>query len=74
MNIQQIKGSENLDVILNTQRSPLMKIGLGYKGESNDNKAEEKKAINFVKVIKGDNDNPHYSERKKLTRISTPEE
>ena len=38
INIQQIKGSKQLDNILNAQRSPLVKDGLGYEGEPSKSK------------------------------------
>lgn len=43
MNIQQIKGYEKLDVIVNAQRYPLIKIGLGY----------EENSVNLRQRIKG---------------------
>lgn len=34
INLKFVKGSETLDEIINVQRSPLNKTGLGYNGES----------------------------------------
>ena len=34
LNIKFVKGSETLDEIINVQRSPLIKTGLGYNGEA----------------------------------------
>ena len=59
MNTQQIKGSEQLDKILNAQISPLVKTGLGYEEESSESKVEDNRAITFVKVVMGENDNSH---------------
>ena len=33
LNLKFVKGSENLDEIINVQRSPLIKTSLGYNGE-----------------------------------------
>jgi len=70
MNLQHIKGPEKLDVILNAQRSPLMKVGLGYEGESSESKIEEKKTTTFVKVVKGDNSSPRQFENNNLSSTS----
>ena len=34
LNLKFVKGSETLDEIINVQRSPLIKTGLGYNGEA----------------------------------------
>eukprot|EP00253_Pinus_taeda_P014281 PITA_14281 len=34
LNLKHVKGSETLDEIINVQRSPLIKTGLGYNGEA----------------------------------------
>ena len=34
LNLKFVKGSETLDEIINVQRSPLIKTGLGYNGET----------------------------------------
>lgn len=57
MNHKHIKGSKKLEMILNSQRSLVMKVILGYEDETNENKIEDKNTINFVKVVIGDNHN-----------------
>ena len=52
MNTPLMKGSGQLDQILNSQRSPLIKTGIGYEGETSKSKAEDNKKIIFVKVVK----------------------
>ena len=52
MNIPQMKSSGQLDQILNAQRSPLIKAGIGYEGETSKSKVEDKKNMNFVKAVK----------------------
>ena len=74
MNIQQIKGFELLNEILDAQRSPLVKIGLKNEGEYNESKEKDKSTITFVKIIMGDNDTSHYSQNKKLGIASTSNE
>jgi len=74
MNIPHIKGSEKLDLILNSHRFPLMKAGLGYEGEYSETMTEDKKTFTFVKSIKGDNDIPHQYEKKSLSNTSTSNE
>ena len=39
INLSFAKGSETLDEIIKVQRSPLMKTGLGYVGESSQSSA-----------------------------------
>ena len=45
MNLRFAKGSETLDEIIKIQRSPLLKIGLGYIGESS-----QASAPNYLKA------------------------
>ena len=52
MNTPLIKGSEQLDQILNAQRSPIIKTGIGYEGETSKSKVEDNKKIIFVKAVK----------------------
>ena len=52
MNTHLMKGSGQLDQILNAQRSPLIKTGIEYEGETNKSKAEDNKKIIFVKAVK----------------------
>ena len=52
MNTPQMKSSEQLDQILNAQRSHLIKAGIGYEGETSKSKAEDNKKIIFVKAVK----------------------
>ena len=41
MNTPLMKGSRKLDQILNAQRSPIIKTGIGYEGETSKSKVEE---------------------------------
>ena len=52
MNTPQMTSSEQLDKILNAQRSPLIKAGIGYEGETSKSKVEDNKNIIFVKYVK----------------------
>ena len=52
MNTPQMKSSEQLDQILNAQRSPLIKAGIGYEEETSKSKVEDNKNNIFVKVVK----------------------
>ena len=45
LNLRFAKGSETLDEIIKVQRSPLIKIGLGYIGESS-----QASAPNYLKA------------------------
>ena len=47
-----MKSSKQLDKILNSQISPLIKAGLGYEGETSKSKVKYKWNIIFVKVVK----------------------
>ena len=50
----QTTSSSNLNEILGAQRSPMIKTGIGYKGESSKSKEKEHKEIIFVKEKKDD--------------------
>ena len=52
MNTPQMTSSEQLDKIINAQRSPLIKTGIGSEGETSKSKVEDNKNIIFVKVVK----------------------
>ena len=52
MNTPQMKSSGQLDQILKAQRSPLIKAGIGYEGETSKSKVEDNKKIIFVKAVK----------------------
>ena len=52
MNTPRMKGTEQLDNIINAQRSPLIKVGIVYEGETSKSKVEDNKNIIFVKVVK----------------------
>ena len=52
MNTPWMKSSEQLEKILNAQRSPLIKAGIGYEGETCKSKVEDNKNIIFVKAGK----------------------
>ena len=51
MNTPQVKSSGQLDQILNAQRSPFIKVGIGYEGETSKSKVEDNRKIIFVKAI-----------------------
>ena len=48
-NIPSIKASAELNDILSKQRSPLLKIGLGYVSGSSNKQLESKESINMIK-------------------------
>ena len=48
-NFLSIKASEELNNILNRQRSPQIKFGLGYGQESSSSQSENKRSINLIK-------------------------
>ena len=48
LNLRFTKGSETLDEIIKVQRSPLIKTGLGYTGESSQTSAP-----NYLKAVTG---------------------
>ena len=52
MNTPRMTSIEQLDKILNAQRSPLIKAGIGYEGETSKSKVEDNKNIMFVKAVK----------------------
>jgi len=62
MNTPRMTSIEQLDKILNAQRSPLIKIKIGYEGENSKSKVEDNKNITFVKVVIKENDNSQQSE------------
>ena len=53
-NSSQTTSSGKLDEILDAQRSPLIKTGIGQEGESSKSKEKENKKIIFVKAKKND--------------------
>jgi len=66
-----IKGSENIDNILNNQRSPDDKIGLGYKesmkivkGESSTNMPTSEKPTSYTNDLKGQLNESKYNKKK----------
>jgi hypothetical protein len=73
-NLSSIKASEGLATILNQQRNPKLKTGLGYEEGSSSNQRSNKESIKFVKYTiidnhkstetKGDNQQPRRSEGK----------
>ena len=52
MNTPQIKISEQLNQILNAQRFPLIKAGIGYERQNSKSKVEYNNNIIFVKDVK----------------------
>ena len=52
MNTPQMKSSRQLDQVLNAQRYPLLKTGIGYEGETSRSKVEDNRNIMFVKAVK----------------------
>ena len=50
----QTKSSSKLNEILDAQRSPMIKTGIGYEGESSKSKEKENRGIIFVKEKKND--------------------
>jgi hypothetical protein len=57
-NLSSIKASEGLTTILNQQRNPKMKIGLGYEEGSRNGKPGIKEPIKFVKSTINDDNEP----------------
>ena len=51
MNTPQMKSYKQLDKIINSQRCPLIKNGIGYEGETSKSKVEDNKNIIFVKFV-----------------------
>ena len=52
MNTPRMKSFGQLDKMLNAQRSPLIKAGIGYEGETSESKVEDNKNVIFVKAVK----------------------
>jgi hypothetical protein len=57
-NLSSIKASEGLAIILNHQRNPKFKIGLGYEEGSSSGHPSNKEPIKFVKSTTSDNIKP----------------
>jgi hypothetical protein len=57
-NLSSIKASEGLATILNQQRNPKLKTGLGYEEGSSSGKPGDEEPIKFVKSSTNDNNNP----------------
>jgi hypothetical protein len=57
-NLSSIKASEGLATILNQQRNPKLKTGLGYEEGSSSGKLGNGEPIKFVKSTINDNNNP----------------
>jgi hypothetical protein len=57
-NLSSIKASEGLATILNQQRNPKLKIGLGYEEGSSSVKPRNEEPIKFVKCTTNDNNKP----------------
>jgi hypothetical protein len=54
-NLSSIKASEGLATILNQQRNPNLKTGLGYEEGSSSGQPRNKEPIKFVKSTTNDN-------------------
>ena len=57
-NLSSIEASEGLATILNQQRNPKLKTGLGYEEGSSSGKSGNEESIRFVKSTTNDNNNP----------------
>jgi hypothetical protein len=57
-NLSSIKASEGLATILNQQRNPKLKTGLGYEEGSSSGQPSNKESIKFVKSTTNDNNKP----------------
>jgi hypothetical protein len=57
-NLTSIKASEGLTTILNQQRNPKIKTGLGYEEGSSSEKTGNEEPIKFVKSTTNDNNKP----------------
>jgi hypothetical protein len=57
-NLSSIKASEGLTTILNQQRNPKIKTGLGYEEGSGSEKTGNEEPIKFVKSTTNDNNKP----------------
>jgi hypothetical protein len=62
-NLSSIKASEGLATILNQQRNPKLKTGLGYEEGSSIGQPRNKEPIKFVKS--SNIDNSHFAKTKK---------
>jgi hypothetical protein len=57
-NLSSIKDSEGLATILNQQRNPNPKLGLGYEEGSSSGKPRDEEPIKFIKCTTNDNKKP----------------
>jgi hypothetical protein len=57
-NLSSIKASEGLATILNQQRNPKLKTGLGYEEGSSSGKPRNEEPIKFVKCTTNKNNKP----------------
>jgi hypothetical protein len=57
-NLSSIKASEGLATILNQQRNPKLKTGLGYEEGSSSVKPRNEEPIKFVKCTTNNNNEP----------------
>jgi hypothetical protein len=57
-NLSSIKASEGLATIVNQQRNPKLKTGLGYEEGSSSGKSRNEEPIKFVKCTTNDNNKP----------------
>jgi hypothetical protein len=57
-NMSSIKALEGLSTILNQQRNPNLKNGLGYEEGSSSGQPNNKESIKFVKSTTNDNNKP----------------
>jgi hypothetical protein len=70
-NLSSIKASEGLATILNQQRNPKLKTGLGYEEGSSSGKSGNEEPIKFVKSTTNDNNKPaETKEDNQLPRTS----
>jgi hypothetical protein len=70
-NLSSIKASEGLATILNHQRNPKLKTGLGYEEGSSSGKLGNEEPIKFVKSTTNDNNKPvETKEDNQLPRMS----
>jgi hypothetical protein len=67
-NLSSIKASEGLATILNQQRNPKLKTGLGYEEGSSSGHPRNKESIKFVKPTTNDKKNL----QKQRKTISSP--
>ena len=57
-NLSSIKASEGLTTIMNQQRNPKLKTGLGYEEGSSSGQPRNKESVKFVKSTTNDNNKP----------------